>query len=238
MTSGRGSQPDERTAPGTLLRWIGDCSYQGVRLALRVLFLLAFRLRVEGDPPESGPCVLAPNHGSFLDPLLLGVAARRRVVFLMTEILFRSPWLRWFYRWARVIPVAARGANRDALRRARETLRRGQAIGIFPEGGLSRDGGFLLGNPGAVALVLQEGAPIVPVGILGSREAMPAGRLFPRFSKIIVRFGEPILPSDIERLGAGRKQRLAAATRLIMDRIAELTGGESREAELDRLRRC
>lgn len=216
--------------------WLDAAAFWTLHSCLRALFAVWFRLRVSDPPRLQGACVLAPNHASLLDPLLLGTAARRRVVFLMTETIWRSPWLGWFYRWTRTIPVAARGANREALRAAKAALQRGAVLGIFPEGGLSRDGGLLLGSPGAVALVLDEDVPIVPVAIVGARSALPPGTVWPRPRRVEVRFGAPIMPFELAALGSGRKQRLAAATRLIMDRIAALTGQSSREAELERLR--
>src|SRR5687767_10161507 len=98
-----------------------------------------FRLRAEGPPPPAGACVLAANHASFLDPIVLGAVVRRRIVFMMTEVVWRSRGLGWFYRWNRAIPLSARGGNREALRAARDVLQQGRMLGIFPEGGLSRD---------------------------------------------------------------------------------------------------
>ncbi|MEO6598099.1 MAG: lysophospholipid acyltransferase family protein [Planctomycetota bacterium] len=195
---------------------------------------LWFRLRVEGAAPANGAYVLAVNHASFLDPLLVGTSVRRRVVYMMTEVVWRSPWLGWFYRWNRTIPLAVRGGNREAMRAARSVLQQGRVIGIFPEGGLSRDGQPLLGNPGAVSLVLNEGVPIVPVGIVGASAAMPLGAWWPRPRRITIRLGDPITPQELDAIGGGdRRGRLQAATRLIMRRIASLTGHESREAVLE-----
>ena len=104
---------------------------------------------------------------------------------------------------------------------------------MFPEGGLSRDGELMLGSPGAVSLVLNEGLPIVPVGIVGAADALAAGAVWPRPVKITVRYGEPILPEELDALGGDRRERLQRATRLIMQRIAALTGQEAREDVLD-----
>jgi 1-acyl-sn-glycerol-3-phosphate acyltransferase len=217
------------TPPGSLNDWLFWPFWSFCRFGLR----LWFRLRVEGAPPPAGAYVLAANHTSFLDPIVLGASLRRRVVFLMTEVVWRSPRFGWFYRWNDAIPVSVRGRNRDAMRRARAVLQQGRVIGIFPEGGLSRDGEPMLGNPGAVSLVLNEGVPIVPVGIVGAAAALPPGASWPRPRRIVVRFGAPILPADLEALGASdRRSRLQSATRLIMARIAALTGHESREAVL------
>lgn len=192
-----------------------------------------FRLRIEGRPPAGGAFVLAANHASYVDPIVLGASVRRRVAFLMTEVVWRQPGVNWFCRWNRTIPVAVRGGNRDALRAARSVLQQGRVVGIFPEGGLSRDGRPMLGNAGAVSLVLTEGVPIVPVGIIGAAAAMPPGASWPRPRRITIRFGAPITAAELDAVGGDdRRGRLVAATRLIMDRIAELVGETSREATL------
>lgn len=221
--------PPLATPPGALSNALFWLFWAVFGLPLRILF----RLRVEGRPPQRGAFVLAANHTSFLDPLLLGACLRRRVVFLMTAVFWRSAAFGWFYRWNKAIPLTASGGNRDALRAARLVLQQGRVVGIFPEGGLSRDGLPLLGNPGAVSLVLNEGVPIVPVGIVGAHDAMPPGRALPRPRRITVRFGAPITAAELDACGGGdRRARLQAATSLIMARIAELTGHAPRETEL------
>jgi 1-acyl-sn-glycerol-3-phosphate acyltransferase len=207
-----------------------DRLFRAFRFTFGGLLRVWFRMRVEGPRPPGGACVLAANHTSFVDPLVLGAACRARIVFLMTEVHWRSRGLGWFYRWNRAIPVRTRGGNRAALRSARSVLQQGRTLGIFPEGGLSRDGLPMLGNPGAVSLVLQEAVPIVPVGIVGAHAAMPPGAAFPRPRRITIRFGAPIAPAELDALGGGdRRARLREATALIMRRIAALTGQVARE---------
>ncbi len=221
---------DLRAAPPG---WLSTALFWPFWLACRAFLRLWFRLRIVGSPPPSGAYVLAANHTSFVDPIVLGSSLRRRVIFLMTEVVWRSRRLGWFYRWTRTIPLSVRNGNRDALRAARTVLQQGRVIGIFPEGGLSRDGLPLLGNPGAVSLVLNENVPIVPVGIRGAGDAFPPGALWPRPRRITVTFGAPILPSEFDAIGgADRRARLQAATRRIMDEIAALNGQQSREAAL------
>ena len=155
---------------------------------------------------------------------------------MMTAVHYRSPLLGWFYRFNHTISVEQRRGNRHALRAARDVLRRGAVLGIFPEGGISRDGDLLLGNPGAVSLVLSEKVPIVPVGVIGADRALGFGAWFPRPKRITVRFGDPIHFEELEKILPGsRKERLEAATRLLMERIAELTGKTSREQVLEDL---
>ena len=203
--------------------------FRAMRAAVRLTLRALFRWRVEGALPEQGGYVLAANHASYLDPLILGASVDRRVSFLMTETVWRSATAGWFYRWNRAIPLSARGGNREALRAARAVLQQQRVVGIFPEGGISRDGKLMLGSPGAVSLVLNEGLPIVPVGIVGASDALPPDASCPRLRPVTVKIGAPILPAELDALGGGRRERLQNATRLIMRRIAALTGQESRE---------
>lgn len=207
-------------------------AFRVFRAAVECALRLYCRLSVEGAPPPDGGYVVAANHTSFLDPVILGGSLRERVIYLMTEVVWRSRALGWFYRWNRTIPLSVRGGNRDALRAARSVLQQGRVIGIFPEGGISRDGLPMLGSPGAVSLVLNEGRPIVPVGIIGAADVLPPGAMFPRPRRVVVRYGEPILPEQIAGLGTDRRTRLREATALIMRRIAVLTGNTAREDEL------
>ena len=202
-----------------------------VRSAVRAFCRVYFRWRIEGgeDLPES--CVLVANHSSFLDPVVLGAASSRVVTFLMTSTTFREPALRWFYELYEAIPLDPRGGNRDALRRARAALEAGKVVGVFPEGGISRDGLPILGNPGAVSLVLAKGVSVVPVGLVGVSDALPYEAGFPRPRKIRVRFGRPI-PAEELMVGGDRKERLNQATTRIMREIAALCGRVAREDEL------
>jgi 1-acyl-sn-glycerol-3-phosphate acyltransferase len=211
---------------------LDDAAFWLFRTLFGGLLRLVFRIRVEGPLPPPGACVLAANHRSLLDPLLLGAAVPRRVVYLMTEVVWRSRWLGWFYRWNRALPLAARGGNREPMRAARLVLQQGRTIGIFPEGGLSRDGLPMLGMPGAVSLVVNEGVPIVPVGIVGAGDVLPPGAGWPRFRRVTVRFGAPITVDELAALGGDRRDRLRVATKLVMQRIAALTGQEAREDTL------
>lgn len=222
----------ERTRPPS--PW-DDRLFAAFRTTFGACLRGCFRLRVEGPLPPRGACVLAANHTSFLDPLVLGAVVPRRIVYLMTEVVWRSRGLGWFYRWNRAIPIRTRGGNREALRAARDVLQQGRVLGIFPEGGLSRDGRPMLGNPGAVSIVMQEQVPIVPVGIVGAYDALPPGAAWPRLRRITIRFGEPIPAAALDALGGGdRRARLQLATATIMRRIAALTGHEAREDVLAR----
>ena len=225
-----GEGREANAPPGRLSNVLFWTLWHTVRFVLR----LYCRFRVEGELPRTGAFVIAGNHASFLDPIVLGAAVPRRVVYLMTEVVYRSRTMGWFYRWNRAIPLSTRFPNRESMRAARQALQQGSPVGIFPEGGISRDGKPLLGSPGAVSLVLNEGVPIIPVGLVGTHELLPPGGGFPRPRRVTVRVGAPIAPAELAALPGGRREKLQGATRLIMARIAELTGHEPREAELER----
>ncbi|MCC6784831.1 MAG: 1-acyl-sn-glycerol-3-phosphate acyltransferase [Planctomycetes bacterium] len=214
--------------------WLNRISFRLLHAGSWLVAKLYFRLRVENAPKLSGPFVVVANHSSFLDPVLLAVSMSQRVCYLMTVLHFRSAFLGWFYRWNRAIPVEMRGSNREPLRVARTVLERGEVLGIFPEGGLSRDGEMLLGSPGAVSLVLNNDVPIVAVHIDGAFAAFPAGG-WPRPRKVTVRFADPVRIDELlgEAAAQDRRQRLRLATRAIMDRIATTGGVRSRESWLE-----
>jgi len=223
---------DSRQPSGILSRAV----FYMAKLCVLSLLKVYFRVQAENRPKLNGGCVLVANHASLLDPLILGAvtsgwAGTHRVIFMMSSAMARSRLLGWFYRWNRIIPVVPQGGNKEALRAARQVLAAGEVLGVFPEGGLSRDGQLVLGSPGAVSLGLARNAPVLPVGIIGADHSLPHGRCFPKPRKIIVRYGQPI---PVEQLmGDGdRKERLARATTRIMQEIAKLTGQTAREEQL------
>lgn len=221
--------PEPRPRPSALARF----GQFAIRLLARVIMRLYFRWRLVNVPKMTDGFVVVANHGSFLDPMVVGAACPRNVSFLINAVTYRSPLMGWFYRLFEAIPVDLGGRNRASLRTAREQLAGGAVVGVFPEGGITRDGGMLLGNPGAVALVLANAVHVVPVGLRGVAEAFPYGASFPRPKRIEVHFGEPIPAAEL-MVGDDRKQRLTQATERLMREIGQLCGQESREDELRR----
>jgi 1-acyl-sn-glycerol-3-phosphate acyltransferase len=153
-----------------------------------------FRLRVEGADrvPADGAVVLASNHDSLLDIPFLAIASPRRVWFMAKRELFRPGFPTWFFHVLGGFPVDRVGPDLEAVRSALEVLEAGRALGMYPEGTRSRD--FLPFLPGAAWLAMAAGAPLVPVGISGTADAMPSGSRTPRRTHVRVRFGEPRSP--------------------------------------------
>ncbi|WP_375385004.1 lysophospholipid acyltransferase family protein [uncultured Microbacterium sp.] len=204
------------------------------RFVLAPLARLIYRPKVEGKPnvPRSGAVIFASNHLSFIDSIAIPIASPRPVHFLAKSSYFdgtgASGWAsREFFTAIGAVPVQ-RGAGQaalDALDQQRMLLEAGNAVALYPEGTRSLDGRLYKGRTGVAFLALQTGAPVVPVGLIGTDEAMPVGARMPSLNaRITVRFGEPLHLSHHGSAGSGRARRLA--TDDIMDAIHGLSGQE------------
>ena len=173
-----------------------------------------------------GPAILAANHQSFLDNVLLPlVVKKRKVVFLGKAEYFDRWYLRWVFKGAKVIPVRrqSRSASEAALNAGVEALREGKLIGIFPEGTRSPDGRLHRGKTGVARMALEAQVPVIPVAIVGTFEAMPYDRKLPRPGRVTVKFGRPL---DFSRYYSTPTDRfvLRSATDEIMYEIMLLSG--------------
>lgn len=170
--------------------------------------------------PTSGPVILATNHLSRIDlPVLFINPARPDLTALVTTKYQNYPFLRWIITTARGIWLNRDTADFTAFRVAAEVLKQDRALGIAPEGTRSQTGGLLEGKPGTILLALRSGAPIVPVGLMGTAGSVP--KIFTlRRPRIVAHFGEPFNVPPLER--ENRDQQLAALTEELMCRIAVL----------------
>ncbi len=173
-----------------MLYWI-------VKGVLTPILRLLYRVRVDGraNVPDDGPVILAANHRSFLDSIFLPLVIRRRVTFVAKAEYFDSWKTAWFFRAVGQIPIRREGgsASEGALLAATDVLERGGVFGIYPEGTRTRDGFTHRGHTGVARLALRTGAPIIPVGLVGSDECQPTDKKLPRlFRRVTVRFGAPL----------------------------------------------
>jgi len=195
----------------------------GQAVALR-WFRLMNALRWQGaeNVPGTGPAILAANHQSFLDPVLIGTAVNRRIVYLAWEYYYRLPVVGALMRMYDTIPVDLDAPTPAVLPRMLGALREGRLCGIFPEARRTPDG--LIGEPmqGAATLALRSGAPLIPVTIMGAYRAWPRGRPLPGPAPISLYFGQAVPVERIcaEHRGSPRELR-AAVTRELMLRIAD-----------------
>jgi 1-acyl-sn-glycerol-3-phosphate acyltransferase len=193
-----------------------------------------WRPRVTGleHVPTTGGVVLASNHLSFVDSVVIPVVVPRKVVFLAKSDYFTGTGIRgaasraWFEGLGmlpvdRDDPRAALGSLDTAL----EVLGHGEAFGLYPEGTRSRDGRLYRGRTGVAHLALTAGVPVVPVGLVGTERLQPVGARLPRLVTVDVRFGPPIeVAGRFEGVPLGRARR--DLTDEVMDAIAGLTGQE------------
>jgi 1-acyl-sn-glycerol-3-phosphate acyltransferase len=177
--------------------------------------------------PRHGAFVLAPNHYSEIDPVVMGVAmwkAGRMPRYLAKASLFKIPVVGWLLRRAGQIPVERAGVRgSDPLAAARKIAHEGLAVVVYPEGTLTRDPNLwpMRGKTGAVRIALQEGIPIIPAAHWGTQLVMPryAKRIsvFPR-KTIHISFGEPVDLSQFAGRGLDSKT-LAEATEVVMQAV-------------------
>lgn len=194
---------------------------------------LLWKVEVEGALPDSGPFILAPNHNSEVDPVLVGIAAwrlGRAPRFMAKESLFAIPVVGWLLRASGQIPITRdpRRGNAAAMEAADLLADTGRGVIVYPEGSLTRDPDLwaMRGKNGAVRLALARDIPVYPCAQWGAQHVMPRyGKFrltFRRRIRVVV--GDPI------DLGAYAHRRTSAsamneATDLVMTRINELLGG-------------
>ncbi|NLL47952.1 MAG: 1-acyl-sn-glycerol-3-phosphate acyltransferase [Firmicutes bacterium] len=132
---------------------------------IRVLVLLIWGLDVEGaeNIPETSGAIIAGNHTSFLDPVLLAVAIKRPIHFMGKAELFQHPFLKWLFSSLNAFPVKRGQTDRQAIRTSQERVSEGHLLGIFPEGTRNKTEHDLLPIQGGVALIaLKSGVPVLP----------------------------------------------------------------------------
>ena len=160
---------------------------------VRGLFWLLFGLRQVGRPPSGGTYIIAPNHTSYMDPMLIQLLLPRHVTFMMDAGIFRVRLMNWFFKFWGAIPVSTTGRSAaGAMKTALGAARGGELLGVFPEGRISLDGKLQEGRGGVSVLMQRAGVPVVPVAIIGAFEVLPKSARFPRFGTIKVVWGEPI----------------------------------------------
>lgn len=203
-------------------------------VVLGPLLRVVFRPRIEGleHVPASGPAIIAGNHLSFSDHFLMPAILKRRITFLAKAEYFTGPGLKgrltaFFFRSAGQIPVDRSGkeAGQAAIREGLGVLRKGELLGIYPEGTRSHDGRLYKGKVGVAVMALTAGVPVVPCAMIGTFEAQPPGKVVPRIRPVTIRFGEPL---DFSRYAGMEHEKavLRAVTDEIVYAILTLSGQE------------
>ncbi|MEU1055495.1 lysophospholipid acyltransferase family protein [Streptomyces sp. NPDC005876] len=211
-------------------------TYRGTRALMKLAGAAWCPTTVEGAEhvPAGGPVLLVGNHLAACDTFFLMAAVHRRLVFLSKREYFtgtgpRGRALAGFCRRLGFLPVdrgAGPAAAREALDRGRRVLDGGGALALYPEGTRSPDGRLYRGRPGAAALALTCGVPLVPFGISGTDRVQPVGASGLRRHPVRIRFGRPLgaLPDERRPDGFPTTAALRETTSRTMHAIADLSG--------------
>jgi 1-acyl-sn-glycerol-3-phosphate acyltransferase len=175
--------------------------YRTLELTLAPTLRLVYRPEVTGLPtvPHDGPLILAANHISFADEFFTPLAARRQVFYFAKAEYFTTPGVRGramaaFFNGMGQVPVerADTRAAASVIDIGVDVLHQGRALGIFPEGTRSPDGRMHKFRTGVARLALRSGAPVIPVGLIGTRDVQPPGERRWHRAHVEVHFGEPM----------------------------------------------
>ncbi|TAK89457.1 MAG: MFS transporter [Burkholderiaceae bacterium] len=172
--------------------------------------------------PDRGAALLVCNHVSFADPVVLMGISPRPIRFVMDYKIFSTPFMSWFFRQAKVIPIASAKDDpvmmEQAFAEVSSALRNGDLVMIFPEGGITRDGTIQRFRPGVTRVLESDPVPVIPLalcGLWGSVFSRHGGSLWARLrsahTRIAVHAGPPIEPS-------------AATPEYLQQRVGELRG--------------
>ncbi len=186
-------------------------------------------VQVEGieNVPERAPAILACNHLSFIDSMVLPMNLSRPVYFLGKADYWDSWKTRWFFKGTGVVPVRRGGGGQgeDSLKTGVEILSRGDLLGIYPEGTRSPDGRLYRGKTGPVRMALEADVPIIPCAVHNTDQALPTGSYVPKREPVTMRYGQPL---DLSRYRDRRTDPfvLRSATDELMYEIMMLSGQE------------
>ncbi len=165
-------------------------SYETYRRSLTPVVRAVYRIEVRGleHVPDEGPLVVTGNHESILDPFFLSATISRPIRYLAKSELWSVPLLPWWLESVEAIPIERGRSDAVAIAAAIEALEAGEVVGLFPEGGVMREGPWLRG---AARMALATGTPLLPVRLLETRKAL--GKTSFGFPRLAVLVGAPIV---------------------------------------------
>jgi 1-acyl-sn-glycerol-3-phosphate acyltransferase len=202
---------------------MGPRAYRIAKAVLGRPLRRAYDIEIDGlDRVPNGPSILAANHRSFMDSIFMALVVDQPVSFLAKAEYFDRRRTAWMFRATGQIPLrrgSPAGARR-ALDAAVDVLARGGTVGVYPEGTRSRDGLLHRGNLGPARLAATSGAPIVPIGIVGTDAVQAPDQHLPRVGKhVTIRFGSPL---HINSNAESDRSYLRDMTDVLMTDIADL----------------
>ena len=209
-----------------------SASQMRLRRVLDPLSRRLWKMTIEGaeNIPAEGPAIICPNHISFFDSVFVMTFVGRNISFV-GKAEYMDDWkTKHLFPALGMIPIDRAGGGKSdaAMDAAEQVLRRGELFGIYPEGTRSRDGMLYKGHTGAARLALKVGCPIIPVGIIGTREIQPPDKFLPKTRlSCTLRFGRPV---EVSRYAERADDHLVwrEITDEVMFEIRDLSGQEYR----------
>lgn len=188
-----------------------------IKKSLEICCKLEFR-GLDNLPDSSCRYIIVSNHVSNYDPFAVGVGVPRKVHYIAKKELFDNPLTYPFVKFLAAFPVDREKVDRKAIKKALAVLKNGGVLGIFPEGGRSKDGKMKKVRGGAAYFSIATDSPIVPAAITGTKNAL-IRKFPPRWKKFIVKFGKPIYPGDFK---GSKKQRMKDINQQLIEKILQL----------------
>ena len=166
--------------------------------------------------PHEGAYIIASNHMSFSDPVLLGLGQRRRLFFMAKQELFKNKFFGGLIRALGAFPVERGAGDGKAIKTGEDLIKEGNVMTIFIEGGRTKTGEFMHPRSGCALVAQQMQVPVIPACITIT------GNPKHRFAKRVIHFGDPLTPQQLGLTPDGDRRQLKNATNMIMDEIKKM----------------
>lgn len=189
------------------------------RVVCAPIFKLIYRYKVvnEHPLPRKGGCIIASNHLSYSDPVLLGLSQKKRRLFFMAKVeLFKNKFFGALIRALGAFPVTRGAGDNEAIKTGEDLIREGEIMTIFIEGGRTKTGDLMRPRSGCALVAQQMQVPVVPacITIVGNPKHV--------FAKRVIHFGKPLMPEQLGLTPDGGRQELRNASNMIMDEIKKM----------------
>jgi 1-acyl-sn-glycerol-3-phosphate acyltransferase len=199
--------------------------YRISRLFFLFWLVILFRFKSYGayNIPSNGGCIIAANHASYLDPLVVGCGISKRYIrFIARTGLFNNKFAKWWIKQIKLILIKRGTADLTAIKKTVNGLKQGNLVCVFPEGTRTVNGHLQEAKKGIGFLIQQADVPVVPAYISGSYQILPKGSKFPKLKRLTITYGEPILPEQFSAACVDKKD-YQAQMKFLMKKIEELS---------------
>ena len=197
-----------------------------VRYTVWGVYKLFYNFHIEGieNIPQDRPLVMASNHRSYADPVILTMPMKRPVTYMAKEELFKNRLFGWFITKLGAFPVKRGAGDMQVIDDSIAILNSGRNLVIFPEGTRSKDGKVGKGKTGVALIAAKSGADVIPCGIIFEGEKLKFR------SKLTLRFGK-VIPAEEIAVEDASPKALKGVKKRIMEAITELVEGPAEEKE-------